>query len=110
MDKFTGNRPHNGVILKSYPREYKAIREFKQFSDSLGKRNGNLVILLDQIIDPQNLGSIIRSAVFLGADHVLVNKKNKPPISAAVAKVSSGASECIQLGAVRTIKPFLSCN
>ena len=72
------------------------------------KPKGNLIVLLDQIVDPQNFGSIIRSAFFLGADYVMVNRIRKTPISAAVAKVSSGASECMDLYSVRNIKTFLS--
>jgi len=72
------------------------------------KPKGNVVILLDQIVDPQNFGSIIRSAFFIGADFVMVNRIRKPPISAAVSKVSSGASECMELLSIRNIKHFLS--
>jgi 21S rRNA (GM2251-2'-O)-methyltransferase len=108
LDKFTGNRPHNGVVLKSEYRDYHYVKRFEAFSNKfVSKQTGNLVILLDQIVDPQNLGSIIRTSFFLGVDHMLVNKKNKPPISAAVGKVSSGASECCELYAIKNIKSFL---
>jgi 21S rRNA (GM2251-2'-O)-methyltransferase len=62
---------------------------------------------LDQIVDPQNFGSIIRSSFFLGSDAILVNRKNRPPISSAVCKVSSGASECTELFAVKGVRDFL---
>jgi 21S rRNA (GM2251-2'-O)-methyltransferase len=108
LDKFTGNRPHNGVVLKTEYRDYHYIRHFDAFKNKfVSKQTGNLLILLDQIVDPQNLGSIIRTSFFLGVDHILANKKNKSPISAAVGKVSSGASECCELYAVKNIKVFL---
>jgi 21S rRNA (GM2251-2'-O)-methyltransferase len=76
-------------------------------SKFITKPNGNLLVVLDQIVDPQNLGSIVRSAVFLGADGILVNKRNKPPISSSVCKVSSGATECVEMFAVKSLKSFL---
>jgi 21S rRNA (GM2251-2'-O)-methyltransferase len=108
LDRFTGNRPHNGVVLKSDFRVYHYIKRFEGFQGKyISKQVGNLIVLLDQIIDPQNLGSIIRTSLFIGADHIMLNKKNKPPISAAVSKVSSGASECVELHAIKNIKSFL---
>ncbi len=109
MEKFTQKRPTNGVVLKSEPRDYLSIKSFDYFTSNFIKRpTGNLIILLDQIVDPQNFGSIIRSAFYIGADFVLVNRIRKPPISAAVSKVSSGASECMELFSVRNMKHFLS--
>ena len=108
LDKFTGGRPHNGLVLKSHPRDYVYIKSFAPFAEKfINKPEGNLLVLLDQIVDPQNFGSIIRSAFFLGSDALLMNKNNKPPISSTVCKVSSGASECIDLFAVKNIRKFL---
>ena len=39
-------------------------------------QNGKFILFLDQITDPQNFGSIIRSAMFLGVDGIVVNKLN----------------------------------
>ena len=108
MDRFTGGRPHNGLVLKSQPREYIYVSNFSTFVEKfVHKKEGNLLILLDQIVDPQNFGSVIRSAFFLGSDAVLMNKNNKPPLSATVCKVSSGASECLDLFAVKNMRKFL---
>ncbi|KAG5370108.1 rRNA methyltransferase 1 [Yarrowia sp. C11] len=52
-----------------------------------------LVIYLDQLNDTHNLGSILRSCQFLGADAVVITAKNCAPLSPAVAKTSSGALE-----------------
>ncbi|QNP99473.1 YALIA101S03e04104g1_1 [Yarrowia lipolytica] len=52
-----------------------------------------LVVYLDQLNDTHNLGSILRSCQFLGADAVIVTAKNCAPLSPAVAKTSSGALE-----------------
>ena len=107
LDKLTGGRPHNGVVLKSDIRDYIYLSNFSNLEKHISKPEGNLLILLDQIVDPQNFGSVIRSAFFLGADAIMLNKKNKPPISSTVCKVSSGASECIDLFAVKSLRSFL---
>ena len=109
LDKITGGRPHNGVVLKSDIRDYIYINNFAYLENNkfIPKGEGNLFILLDQIVDPQNFGSVIRSAVFLGADAILLNRKNRPPSSATVCKVSSGASECVDLFAIKSLRPFL---
>ncbi len=108
LDKFTGGRPHNGLVLKSQPRDYIYIKKFGPYAEKfITKPEGNLLVLLDQIVDPQNFGSVIRSAFFLGSEGLLMNKNNKPPISSTVCKVSSGASECVDLFAVKNIRKFL---
>ena len=108
------NKPHSGVILKVESREYKMIKKFSHFSESLEKKQGNLIVLLDQIIDPFNLASIIRTSYFYvvnfnikGANRIILNKKNSPPISPAVSYVSLGASECADLYQVKFLQNFL---
>ncbi|CAO3614874.1 unnamed protein product [Mucor fragilis] len=54
-------------------------------------------IALDEVQDPQNLGSIMRTAYFLGVDGVLLCSKNSAPLSPAVSKVSSGAIEMMDI-------------
>lgn len=71
------------------------------------KKNNNLIIILDQVIDPQNLGSIIRSCYLLGVDYILINKSNKPSITPAVSNASSGVSEAIPIFTVKYLKNFL---
>lgn len=84
------------------------MSNFNTFLEKFKKKDsGNLIVILDQIVDPQNFASIVRSAFFLGADFIMSNKNNKPPISAAVSKVSSGASECTELFAIKSVKNFL---
>lgn len=97
------------MVLKGESREYNSIKTFDYFvANNLKNKTGNLIVLLDQIVDPQNFGSIIRSACYLGADYIFVNRIRKSPINAAVAKVSSGASECMELYSVKNLKYFLS--
>ena len=107
LSQFSGQRDHEGVILKVNKKEYFHIKKPDLFFKSIIKHESNLFIILDQITDPQNFGSIIRSSYLLGADCVLVNKSNKPPFSPAIAKVSSGVSEVIPVMTIKFIKLFL---
>ncbi|AMD19620.1 HCL531Wp [Eremothecium sinecaudum] len=56
-----------------------------------------LGIYLDEVVDPHNIGSIIRSAYYLGADFVVLSRKNCAPLSPVVSKVSSGAMEVLDV-------------
>lgn len=66
-----------------------------------------MYLFLDQITDPQNFGSILRSAMFIGVDGIIVNKENACGLTPAVSKVSSGALEMIPLFQVKFVRPFL---
>ena len=51
---------------------------------------------MDEVVDPQNLGSLLRTSYFLGIDGVVICSKNSAPLSPAVSKASSGALEVFQ--------------
>ncbi len=52
-----------------------------------------LILALDQVEDPQNLGALIRTAAFLGADAVLTLRSRSAPLSPAASKASAGTME-----------------
>ena len=52
-----------------------------------------VLIALDEVVDPQNVGSILRSALLLGASGVVLSARNSAPLNATVCKTSSGALE-----------------
>ncbi|KAI9699795.1 MAG: hypothetical protein M1836_002830 [Candelina mexicana] len=55
------------------------------------------VLMLDEILDPGNLGAILRTAYFLGVDAVAISTRNSAPFSPVALKASAGASENIRL-------------
>jgi 23S rRNA (guanosine2251-2'-O)-methyltransferase len=59
--------------------------------------NNPLILILDNIIDPRNLGACIRSAAVIGVDALIINKYHCAPINAIAHKVSAGGAEVIKI-------------
>ncbi|MBL8007326.1 MAG: 23S rRNA (guanosine(2251)-2'-O)-methyltransferase RlmB [Ignavibacteria bacterium] len=83
-----------GVIgfIRDY--SYKSLREITEENKKI---KNPVIILLDQITDPHNLGAIIRSAVCLGADGIVIPRHNSAEINHTVLKTSSGAVNYISI-------------
>ncbi|CAI4036496.1 hypothetical protein SMKI_15G3430 [Saccharomyces mikatae IFO 1815] len=60
-------------------------------------KNFPLGLYLDEITDPHNIGAIIRSAYFLGADFIVMSRKNCSPLTPVVSKTSSGGLELLPI-------------
>ena len=67
-----------------------------------------LILLLDSILDPGNLGGIIRTASFLGITAIALSTRNSAPLSPVVLKASAGASESITLFSVNKPAGFVA--
>jgi 21S rRNA (GM2251-2'-O)-methyltransferase len=102
IDKFALNKPHQGVVLKTSAIEPSPLSSVSEIPD-----NSQLWLCLDSITDPQNLGSILRSAYFFQVNGIILPTKNTAPLSATVAKVSCGAIEWLDLFSVEDIPRFL---
>lgn len=83
-----------GVLgfIKDY--QYKTLREITEENK---KTENPLILLLDSITDPHNLGAIIRSAVCLGADGIVIPRHNSAEINHTVIKTSSGSVNYISI-------------
>ena len=80
--------------------------------DSRDGDQSPLVVALDQLTDPHNVGAIIRSALLLQADWILASARSAAPFNATVSKVSSGALEVFagagRLGITESMPALLS--
>lgn len=92
LTKLAESPQHQGVVLQARP----AIGADEADLASLVEQNPHVLLLvLDQITDPNNLGACLRTAVAMGVDAVIIPKNHASGITPAVAKVAVGASEYI---------------
>jgi 23S rRNA (guanosine2251-2'-O)-methyltransferase len=61
------------------------------------------IVFLDQVTDPQNIGSILRASAVFGAKAVVLTEMNAPEVTAVIAKVASGALETVPLIKVKNL-------
>jgi 23S rRNA (guanosine2251-2'-O)-methyltransferase len=94
LDRMTKNANHQGAVAEIESRGYS---NFDDVLISLESKPDALIIMLDRITDPHNLGAIIRSAHLLGADAVIISKRESAGITNTVAKTSAGAVEYIPI-------------
>ena len=85
---------HQGIALSVLPLEQPSLHDF--IDSTAGKKHA-LAVLLDQVLDPHNVGAIMRSALAFGADAVIGTHRHSAPESAVLAKSSSGAIESLPL-------------
>jgi 23S rRNA (guanosine2251-2'-O)-methyltransferase len=76
--------------------------------DALLQAPNALIVALDQVQDPQNLGSICRSAECAGATGVVIPERRAVEVTPAVCKASAGAVEHLPVGRVRNLADFLA--
>ncbi|HSR26475.1 MAG TPA: 23S rRNA (guanosine(2251)-2'-O)-methyltransferase RlmB, partial [Candidatus Eisenbacteria bacterium] len=84
---------HQGVVAELAPRTFLTLRQLLEPAP-------RLLLGLDGIEDPQNLGAILRSAEAAGVEGVLLPERRSAPLSAVAVKASSGASEHLRLARV----------
>ncbi|OYO04919.1 23S rRNA (guanosine(2251)-2'-O)-methyltransferase RlmB [Enemella evansiae] len=90
LDRMTGGAIHQSVALK-LP-EYEYAHPDDLLADALDSEEPPLVVMLDQITDPRNLGAIVRSAAAFGANGVVIPERRSASMTAAAWKTSAGAA------------------
>ncbi|OGS44779.1 MAG: 23S rRNA (guanosine(2251)-2'-O)-methyltransferase RlmB [Elusimicrobia bacterium RIFOXYD2_FULL_34_15] len=99
--KLTAYSPNNqGTVAFVSPKEY---LPFEQLLHLVNEKENAKVCILDEIEDPQNLGTIIRSAVCFGIDAIIVLQRSSAGISTGTSKASAGAIEHIPIVRVANI-------
>jgi 23S rRNA (guanosine2251-2'-O)-methyltransferase len=97
---------HQGVVLKLHDRATVSGIDSDSLLEKSGKNKG-LLVLLDQIADPHNAGSIIRTAEALGCSGIIMPKSHAAGITPAMVKASAGATAHIDIVLVGNVAAFL---
>jgi 23S rRNA (guanosine2251-2'-O)-methyltransferase len=99
LDQMVGNNAHQGVVAVTSAKQYSGLE------DVVAAKRGNysLVVVLDGVEDPHNLGAILRTADAAGADGVVIPERRAAGVTATVTKASAGASEHLPIARVTNV-------
>jgi 23S rRNA (guanosine2251-2'-O)-methyltransferase len=103
LDRLAGTDRHQGVVAVVADYAYREVDELLAAADGAPP----LLVVLDGIEDPQNLGAIVRSAYALGAHGVVIAKDRAAGVTAAAAKASAGAVEHCGIARVTNVAKTL---
>ena len=96
-----GSDAHQGVCAEVDPYPYADAGELLATPDPL-------IVALDEVTDPQNLGAVARTAEAVGATGVVIPERRSAEVTAAVCKASAGAVEHLAIARVRNLADFLA--
>jgi 23S rRNA (guanosine2251-2'-O)-methyltransferase len=100
LQELCGSRDHQGVVCDAEPYPYADASLLLEAPEAL-------VVALDQVQDPQNLGAICRSAECGGAAGVVLPERRAAQITPAVCRASAGAVEHLPVARVRNVADYL---
>jgi len=86
---------HQGAVLDAEGLPDVDPRDFTP-----GPKRNDLVIVLDQVTDPHNVGAVLRSAAAFGARGLVMTARNSPPLDGTLAKAASGGLELVPVAVV----------
>lgn len=100
LERLCGSPDHQGVVAEVDPYPY---------GDAVGllRREDALIVALDQVQDPRNLGAVCRSAEFAGAAGVVIPERRSAAVTAVTCKASAGAVEHLEVAHVRNLADWL---
>ncbi|MFI6425739.1 23S rRNA (guanosine(2251)-2'-O)-methyltransferase RlmB [Promicromonospora sp. NPDC050880] len=90
LDRITDGAVHQGVAMKVPPYEYRDVEDLLDVAAEAGE--APLIVALDNVTDPRNLGAVLRSGGAFGAHGVLVPERRAAGVTASAWKVSAGAA------------------
>lgn len=86
------NSVHQGIVIETMPLPEVYLQDIVSL-----QQPPDLILMLDQVTDPHNVGAILRSAAAFGAGAVVMTERNAPATTGVLAKSASGALECTPL-------------
>jgi 23S rRNA (guanosine2251-2'-O)-methyltransferase len=91
MDRVAGDRHHQGVLAEVAPFPYRRVEDLLAEAQQRGETP--LILALDSLQDPQNFGTLLRTALATGAHGALIPEHRAAGVTPAVSKASAGAVE-----------------
>lgn len=85
LDEVAGSSPHNGCAARGGPVVFATLEEVIAPEGSPGR-----LLLLDDVVDPHNLGAVIRTAAAFAVDGLIIAGPSAPPLGGAAAKAAAG--------------------
>ena len=103
IERMTHDHGHQGVLAVT------AVKQYNDIEDLLEAKKGeySLLVVLDGIEDPHNLGAILRTADAAGADGAVIPERRAVGVTGTVVKASAGASEHLPIAKVTNISRTL---
>lgn len=98
LDQIAESRSHQGVIALAAAREYVEVDDILKVASDRGE--DPLILVLDQIEDPHNLGSLLRTSDAAGVHGIIIPERRSAGLTAAVGKASAGAIEHVPVARV----------
>lgn len=101
LERLCGSSEHQGIVAEVDPYPY-------AHPDALLEGESPLVVALDEVQDPHNLGAVVRAAEVAGATGVVIPERRAVSVTAAVCKASAGAVEHLPVARVRNLADWLA--
>src|SRR6202453_2413854 len=95
LTKLARSEAHQGVVAIVRARQFLDLDDLLQ-----GARRDRLLLALDGVEDPQNLGALLRTSEGAGVDGVVVTERRSAPLSPVAVKASAGAAEHVKIARV----------
>lgn len=103
IERLTGQVSHQGVICLSPEYAYTGIDNIIAACNQKANGLGGIILILDGILDPQNLGSVIRTGFCMGIQGIVIPENRSVSVTPAVIKVSAGAAHHMPIAKVVNI-------
>lgn len=105
LDRLSGGAVHQGLVLQVPPYEYALAEDL--LADAFGSGEQPLIVVLDGVTDPRNLGAVVRSAGAFGAHGVVIPERRAAGMTASAWKTSAGAAARVPVARATNLVRFL---